>query len=129
MNGFYSGMKISCPTWSSSSSSLPSFCLFLFFWVCVRWVPMREQQDHMHRDAPFDSVSRAGSALSQAAQKTHAPEVGWELGEGKGSGDPQNPNPNPNPNGTRRGTKPRQLDDDIFGWEQVTSGALHPMET
>jgi hypothetical protein len=52
------------------------FFLFFFFRVCVRGVPMREQQDHMHKDAPCDSVSLAGSALSQAAQNTRAPEVG-----------------------------------------------------
>jgi hypothetical protein len=31
-------MRISCPRLSSSSSSLSSFCLFFFLWVCVHWV-------------------------------------------------------------------------------------------
>jgi hypothetical protein len=35
MNAFFSGMRISCPRLSSSSSSLSSFCLFFFLWVCV----------------------------------------------------------------------------------------------
>ncbi len=39
----------------------------------------------MHKDAPFDSVSLAGSALSQAAHRKHMRQK-WDESWGKGRG-------------------------------------------